>query len=72
MANKEGLDKKISWKKTKIWKPNLIQLILIKLKIIKDPRFNGKKLNHYLLDEAGHWSRENKFKEHWNLIKKVK
>lgn len=35
--------------------PHLIQRLLVRLKIIKDKRYNGKKINHYLLDEAGHW-----------------
>lgn len=39
----------------KIWKPNLVQRILIKLKIIKDRRYNGNKFNFYLLDEIGSW-----------------
>ena len=38
-----------------IWKPNLLQRLLIWLKIIKDPRYNGSKVNHSLMDEAGSW-----------------
>jgi len=51
----------IEWTKSiKIYKLNFIQKLLIKLKIIKDPRYNGKKINIYLLDEVGHWDFKNK------------
>jgi hypothetical protein len=43
-------------KPIKIWKPSLIEKILIRLKIIKDRRYNGKKINYCLLDEAGQFS----------------
>jgi|TARA_R110001606_G_C15340335_1_gene646508 hypothetical protein len=38
----------------KAWKPNLWQKILYKLKIKRDPRYNGKKINCYQQDEIGH------------------
>jgi hypothetical protein len=65
-----GLGTKIEWKSIKIWKPNLIQRILIKLKIIKDKRYDSGKVDRYLLDEAGHWqdpSRDSK--DYWNAVK---
>ena len=65
-----GLDTKIEWKSVKIWKPNLFQRILIKLKIIKDKRYDARKVDRYLLDEVGHWqdpSRE--YKDYWNVVK---
>jgi hypothetical protein len=43
-------------KPIKIWKPSLIEKILIRLKIIKDRRYNGKKINNCLLDEAGRFN----------------
>ncbi len=61
ITGKSGLDTKIEWKYVKIWKPNLIQKLLIKLRIIKDPRYNGKKINNYLLDEAVMWQDPNRF-----------
>lgn len=60
-------------KPIKIWKPNLIQRLLIELKIIKDKRYNGKKTNHYLLDEAGHWQDPNlNYSNYWKAVKKGK
>lgn len=65
-----GLDTKIEWKSVKIWKPNLIQKLLIKLKIIKDPRYDSKKINMYLSDEAGMWQDPNRnYKDHWTAVK---
>lgn len=57
MVSKEGgeLDSTIEWESIKIWKLNLIQKLLIKLRIIKDPRYDGKKTNSHLLDEVGMW-----------------
>lgn len=48
------MEKEISWKLAKIWKPNFIQRVLIKLKLIKDKRC---KPSIGLLDEAGMWGR---------------
>ncbi len=42
-------------KQIKIWKPNLIQKFMYWTRIMKDPRYNGKKINYYLHDEAGQW-----------------
>lgn len=54
-------DKQIIWgKSVKIYKLNFIQKILIKFKIIKDPRYNGKKYNVFLGDEIGQWNFKNK------------
>jgi len=65
-----GLDTKIEWKSVKIWKPNLIQRILIKLKMIKDKRYDAGKVDSYLLDEAGHWQNPNRdYKDYWNAVK---
>lgn len=65
-----GLDTKIEWKSVKIWKPNLIQKLLIKLRIIKDPRCNVKKINNYLLDEAVMWQDPNRNSNgHWKAVK---
>ena len=56
----------IEWTKSiKIYKLNFIQKLLIKFKIIKDPRYNGKKINIFLLDEAGHWDFKNKNYGQW-------
>jgi hypothetical protein len=53
----------IEWPKSiKIYKLNFIQKILIKFKIIKDPRYNGKKWDASLWDEIGHWDFKNKGK----------
>lgn len=38
----------------KYWKPNLIQRMLIKLGVIKYPRYNGKKKKKFLADELGY------------------
>jgi len=69
-----GLDNQIKWHKPpKKWKPNLIQSLLIKLKIIKDKRYNGKKLDYYLLDEAGHWQDPNlNYSNYWKDVKEGK
>ena len=57
----------------KIWKPNLLQRILIRLKIIKDKRYNGKKVNPYLLDEAGQWQDPNtSYDDYWKDYKEGK
>lgn len=65
-----GLDTKIKWKAVKIWKPNLIQKLLIKLRIIKDPRYNGEKKNMYLSDEAGMWQDPNRnLNDYWGAVK---
>ena len=37
----------------KCWKPNLFQMIMYKLNILKDPRYNGKRLYKYYADEPG-------------------
>ena len=57
---KDGLDTKITFKenksgqfKIKFQKPNIIERILIRLKIIKDKRHDGKKTSWYELDEMG-------------------
>jgi hypothetical protein len=57
-----NFDKPIIWNKkpVKIYKLNFIQKILIKFKIIKDPRYNGKKNNVFLIDEMGQWDFKNK------------
>ena len=47
-------------KRIKYWKPNIIQRMLIKLGIIKDPRYNGKKKKKFLADELGVWNFKNK------------
>ena len=69
-----GLDTEIKWRKpVKKWKPNLIQRLLIKLKIIKDKRYNRKKLNCYLLDEAGHLQDSNlNYGKYWKIVKEGK
>lgn len=72
LVSKEGsgLDTKIEWKSAKIWKPNIVQKLLIKLRIIKDPRYNGKKINSYLLDEAGMWQNPNRnCNGYWKAVK---
>tara|TARA_R110002020_G_scaffold254511_2_gene468217 strand:- start:738 stop:950 length:213 start_codon:yes stop_codon:yes gene_type:complete len=35
------------------WKPNIIQRFLYWIGILKDPRYNGKKLDWTKIDEAG-------------------
>lgn len=37
----------------RIWKPNLIQKFMYWTGILKDPRYNGKKLDWTKNDEAG-------------------
>lgn len=65
-----GLDTKIEWKSVKIWKPNLIQRILIKLNIIKDKRYDSRKVDRYFLDEIGHWQDPSRnYKDYWNAVK---
>lgn len=63
-----GLDTEIKWHKKK-WKPNLIQKLLIKLKIIKDKRHNTKPLNWMELDEVGHFPRYIKGVDDWKAKK---
>lgn len=56
-------DNPITWNKPiKIYKLNFLQKLLIKFKIIKDPRYNGKKINVYLIDEMRQWDFKNKGK----------
>lgn len=57
---KNVLNSNVSWgpgncekSKIKFWKPNLLQRLLYKLRIQKDPRYNGKKNQFLLDDEAG-------------------
>lgn len=38
--------------KIKFWKPNIFQKLMYRIGLMKDPRYNGKKLNRYLLDEV--------------------
>lgn len=38
--------------KIKYWKPNLLQKLMYRIGLMKDPRYNGKKLDGYLLDEV--------------------
>lgn len=47
---KENKDGKFN---VKIYKPNFIERILILLKIIKDKRYDGKKLSWQEIDEVG-------------------
>lgn len=57
------MEQKIKWDNCKIIKKSkltFIQKLLIKLKIIKDPRYNGKKMNAFLVDEIGHWQFKNR------------
>ena len=62
------MEQKIKWHK-----PNLIQRLLIKLKIIKDKRYNAKKINISLLDEAGHWQDPNlNHDKYWKAVKEGK
>jgi hypothetical protein len=42
-------------KKIKFWKPNLFQKLMYRIGLMKDPRYNGKKTNRYIHDEAGLW-----------------
>jgi len=36
-----------------VWKPNCIQRFLYWIGLVKDPRYNGKKLDWTTLDERG-------------------
>lgn len=45
--------------KIKYCKPNLVQRFLYWTGILKDPRYNGKKLDRCLHDEAGLWQTQN-------------
>ena len=56
-------------KPIKKWKPNLIQRLLIKLKIIKDKRYNSKKHNWHLMDEVGHFDFDIMPKDGWRVKK---
>ena len=56
-------------KPIKVWKPNLWQRLLIKLKIIKDKRYNGSKLNVHLMDEIGHYPHYIKGVDDWKVKK---
>ena len=38
-----------------VWRPSLLQRLLIWLRVIIDPRVNGSKVNYNLIDEVGHW-----------------
>ena len=40
-------------KRIKFWKPNLIQKFMYWIGAAKDPRYNGKKIDFYHLDEVG-------------------
>ena len=47
---------KVKWEKNeqgkwKIWKPSLFQRFMYWLGLMKDPRYNGKKMSNYHLDE---------------------
>lgn len=56
-------------KPIKKWKPNLIQRLLIKLKIIKDRRYNMSKRDIYIVDEIGQFPRYIKGVDDWKVKK---
>jgi len=64
----------IKWHKSpKKWKPNLIQRLLIKLKIIKDKRCHAKKVDIFLLDELAHWQDPSiDYDKYWKALREGK
>jgi len=62
------MENKIKWHK-----PSLIKRLLIKLRIIKDKKYDGKKINTFLLDEAAHWQDPNlNHNKYWRRVKEGK
>lgn len=55
-------------KKIKPYKPNLILRIIYKLGIVKDPRFNGKKLSWIHFDELLLWQTPKKQKSKLSIF----
>ena len=41
--------------KIKFWKPNLFQKLMYRIGLMKDPRYNGKKMDWVKYDEFGQW-----------------
>ena len=41
------------------WKPNIFQRFMYWIGLMKDPRYNGKKLNKYFMDEFNTWTDPN-------------
>lgn len=55
--NSKGIAKPIlaAGAKIKYCKPNLFQKLMYRIGLMKDPIYNGKKIDRYLLDEVGTW-----------------